>query len=85
MILLTCVLTVAGQADNAHIAATNGPKLTSQHELAIWQPAWPTINQQKSVLNHAHEGVDREGGRGGGGRMLVRTRDGEKEDGQAHR
>lgn len=26
-------------------------KLTSQHELAIWQPAWPTREQQESVCN----------------------------------
>lgn len=24
-------------------------KLTSQHELAIWQPAWPTREAQESV------------------------------------
>ena len=33
-------------------------KLTSQHELAIWQPAWPTVEKRRQQGHILRPGVD---------------------------
>lgn len=65
----------AGHPDYAHGICE---KLTSQHELAIWQPAWPTRDTQESVGVQSHirgiDGGDGSGGGGGGRSAGVRLR-----------
>lgn len=57
---LVDMLTTSGNPKQRELgrdtAGAEKKKLTSQHELAIWQPAWPT-EEQKSVSRWLQTGL----------------------------